>query len=101
MSNVDPQLELFKQLVHANKYDFCKLVYIIFPYGQPGHPLEHKKPHDWQMQEWKKMSDWFSNPETRDKTYKKAISTGNGSGKTAWASQTNYRDWETDRKSVV
>ena len=71
MSNVDPQLELFKQLVHANKYDFCKLVYIIFPYGQPGHPLEHKKPHDWQMQEWKKMSDWFSNPETRDKTYKK------------------------------
>ena len=88
MSNVDPQLELFKQLVHANKYDFCKLVYIIFPYGQPGHPLEHKKPHDWQMQEWKKMSDWFSNPETRDKTYKKAISTGNGSGKTAWASQT-------------
>lgn len=88
MSNVDPQLELFKQLVHANKYDFCKLVYIIFPYGQPGHPLEHKKPHDWQMQEWQKMSDWFNNPLTRDKTYKKAISTGNGSGKTAWAAQT-------------
>lgn len=88
MSNVDPQLELFKQLVHENKYDFCKLVYIIFPYGQPGHPLEHKKPHDWQMQEWQKMSDWFNNPLTRDKTYKKAISTGNGSGKTAWAAQT-------------
>ena len=88
MSNVDPQLELFKQLVHANKYDFCKLAYIIFPYGQPGHPLEHKKPHEWQMREWAKMSEWFSNPDTRDKTYKKSISTGNGSGKTAWAAQT-------------
>ena len=88
MSNVDPQLELFKQLVQSNKFDFCKLVYIIFPYGEPGHPLEHKKPHDWQMIEWQKMSDWFNNPLTRDMTYKKAISTGNGSGKTAWACQT-------------
>jgi len=86
--HVDPQLELFKQLVQTNKYDFCKLVYIIFPYGQPGHPLEHKKPHDWQMIEWQKMSEWFNNPLTRDRTYKKAISTGNGSGKTAWAAQT-------------
>ncbi len=85
---VDPQLQMFKELVVANKYDFCKLVYLIFPYGQPGHPLEHKKPHDWQMIEWAKMSAWFNNPETRDKTYKKAISTGNGSGKTAWAAQT-------------
>ena len=88
MSNVDPQLQMFKELIQANKFDFCRLVYIIFPYGQPGHPLEHKKPHDWQMIEWQKMSDWFNNPLTRDKTYKKAISTGNGSGKTAWASQT-------------
>lgn len=88
MSNVDPHLVLFKELVHANKYDFCKLAYVVFPYGQKGHPLEHKKPHDWQMVEWQKMSDHFNDPATIDKTYKKAISTGNGSGKTAWAAQT-------------
>lgn len=86
--HIDPDLQLFKDLVHANKYDFCKLAYIIFPYGQKGHALEHKKPHDWQMIEWEKMSKHFSNPLTRDVTYKKAISTGNGSGKTAWAAQT-------------
>lgn len=83
------ELELFKQLLERNRYDFVKLAFIIFPYGQPGHELEHKWPFDWQLREWDLMSKHFSNPETRDKTYKIAISTGNGSGKTAWAAQTN------------
>ena len=54
--SVDPGLELFKDLVVKYKDDYCKLVYVIFPYGEKGHPLEHKKPYDWQMKEWAEMS---------------------------------------------
>ena len=41
--SVDPGLELFKDLVVKYKDDYCKLVYVIFPYGEKGHPLEFKK----------------------------------------------------------
>ena len=86
--SVDPGLELFKDLVVKYKDDYCKLVYVIFPYGEKGHPLEFKKPYDWQMKEWAEMSRHFADPEKADAVWRKAISTGNGSGKTAWAAQT-------------
>lgn len=83
------ELQLFKTLIDDHRFDFCKLVYLIFPFGQKGHPLEHYKPRKWQMREWDKMSKWFSDPVTRFKTYRLVISTGNGSGKTAFGAMTN------------
>lgn len=88
MSNIDPQLDLFKRLVHENRYDLCKLVYILFPFGEKDHPLEFEKPYSWQMKEWAKLSAWLQNPLTRYQTYKLVISTGNGSGKTAFGAMT-------------
>lgn len=88
MTPVNRELQLFKQLVNENKYDFCKLVYLLFPFGEKDHPLEFEKPYAWQMEEWAKLSKWLSNPETRHQTYKLVISTGNGSGKTAFGAMT-------------
>lgn len=88
MTSVNAELELFKRLVHENRYDFCKLVYLLFPFGEKDHPLEFEKPYSWQMEEWARMSAWFSNPATRYQTYKLVISTGNGSGKTAFGAMT-------------
>lgn len=84
----DPGIIEFKRLIEEYRYDFCRLVYIIFPFGQPGHPLEKYKPRKWQLLEWAKMSAWLQNPETRYKPYKLVISTGNGSGKTAFGAMT-------------
>lgn len=79
---------LFGHLVHENRFDLCKLVYIIFPFGQKGHELEHKRPRAWQMKEWARMSKHLQNPETRYEIYKLVISTGNGSGKSAFGAMT-------------
>lgn len=90
MSNMPfaSELEEFKHYVHLYRYDFCKLVYVLFPFGQPGHALEHFKPRKWQMREWDLMSKHLQNPETRYTPYKLVISTGNGSGKTAFGAIT-------------
>ena len=82
------ELELFKKLIDENRYDFCKLVFILFPFGQKGHELEHMLPYDWQMEEWAKMSAHLSNPETRYQTYRLIISSGNGAAKTAFGAMT-------------
>jgi hypothetical protein len=81
-------VELFKKLINENRYDFNKLVYIIFPFGQPGHDLEHKDVYKWQHEEWKKLSDHLSNPETRYDLYRLIISSGNGAAKTAFGAMT-------------
>ena len=86
--NAQSEHELFKQLIDLYRYDFCKLVFVIFPFGQKGHELEHKRPRKWQMEEWAKMSAHLQNPLTRFTLYRLAISTGNGSGKTAFGAIT-------------
>jgi hypothetical protein len=78
------EMELFQKLLDENRYDFQKLVYIIFPFGQVGHPLEHMKPYDWQMEEFQRISKHLSNPITRYETYRIIISSGNGAAKTAF-----------------
>ena len=85
----DDEIELFKRLMDENRFDFCKLVYLIFPFGEKGHELEHKRPYRWQMEEWKKLSDHLKNPETRYQTYRLIISSGNGAAKTAFGAMTN------------
>ena len=83
------EFKLFSRLVDEHRYDFTKLVYIIFPFGQKGHALEHKRPRKWQMKQWADMSTHLMNPDTRYDIYRLAISTGNGSGKTAFCAMTN------------
>ena len=83
------EFKLFSRLVDEHRYDFTKLVYIIFPFGQKGHALEHKRPRKWQMKQWADMSAHLMNPDTRYDIYRLAISTGNGSGKTAFCAMTN------------
>lgn len=87
--SIQEELKIFKQLLDENRYDLCKLVYIIFPFGQPGHELENMHPYKWQMEEWKAMSEHLSNPETRYTTYRLNISSGNGAAKTSFGAMTN------------
>lgn len=86
MQNDD--FKIFGEMIERYRYDFDKLVYIIFPFGQEGTDLADAAPYDWQLQEWKLMSAHFKDPEKRDIPYKLALSSGNGSAKTAFGSMT-------------
>lgn len=44
MSETD-DIAIFKRLIDENRYDFCKLIYIIFPFGEVGGPLETYAPY--------------------------------------------------------
>jgi hypothetical protein len=89
MSDVSQEdLKLFSELINKYRYDYCKLVHIIFPFGVSGTELETMAPYDWQMQEWSRMSRHFQNPETRDVAFKLCISSGNGAAKTAFGAMT-------------
>ena len=81
-------LEAFKLLLEKYRYEYHRLVYILFPFGEPGHELETMAPLDWQLAEWKAMSDHFKDPAKRDIPYKLAISSGNGIGKSAFFAMT-------------
>src|SRR5690606_28620735 len=82
------EIEIFSKLVDKYRYDFCKLVFVLFPFGEKGHPLENEWPHEWQMKEWERLSKHLKNPETRYETFRLCISTGYGSGKTAFGAKT-------------
>lgn len=86
--SIPKEIELFQNLINNNRYDFCKLVYIIFPFGEKGGPLEDYAPYEWQMEEWAKYSKHLQNPQTRYQTYRLVISSGNGSAKTAFGAMT-------------
>lgn len=80
--------KIFGEMIEKYRYDFDKLVYIIFPFGQADTDLADAAPYDWQIQEWKLMSAHFKDPAKRDIPYKLALSSGNGSAKTAFGSMT-------------
>lgn len=82
------EIELFKKLVEENRYDFVKLAYIIFPFGEKDHELEFVEPYDWQIKEWEKLSRHLLNPDTRHETYRLIISSGNGAAKTSFGAIT-------------
>lgn len=86
---IPDDVKVFAEMIKEHRYDFVTLAYLIFGYGQPGHENEKKAPYDWQLIEWQLMSDHLNNPETRYETYRLAISTGNGSGKSAFLAQTS------------
>lgn len=81
-------IKKYQELLRKYQYDFCKLVYIVFPFGEPGTELEHMKPYDWQMEEWARLSAHLQNPLTRHKAFKLNISSGNGAAKTSFLSMT-------------
>jgi len=83
-------LEAFRSLLNQHRYDFCKLVFIIFPFGIKGHELEHKMPYQWQMEEWAKLSKHLSDPATRHETYRLIVSSGNGAAKTSFGAMTFF-----------
>jgi len=82
------EIQTFKEMIEEYRYDFERLVYIIFPFGEPGHPLEHFRPYEWQINEWRKLSYHLMNPATRFETYRLIISSGNGAAKTAFSCMT-------------
>ena len=84
------ELALFERLLDENRYDFCKLAYIIFPFGQKGHALEHEAPYLWQMEEWRTLSEHLKDPETRYEAYRLCVSSGNGAAKTAFGAMTYF-----------
>ncbi len=81
-------VQIFSELLDKYRYDFDKLVYIIFPFGEPGHEMERMAPYDWQMREWRLMSEHFKDPAKKDIPYRLCISSGNGAAKTAFGSMT-------------
>lgn len=89
MSDVNSDdINMFRKLINENRYDFCKLVYIIFPFGEEDNEIEDFAPYDWQMEEWAKISKHLQDPKTRYETYRLIISSGNGSAKTAFGAMT-------------
>lgn len=88
MADNKQALKIFGQHVKKNCFDFAKLVYIIFPFGEKGSDLEFMAPYDWQIKEWNKLSKHLQNEETRYETYRLIISSGNGSAKTAFGAMT-------------
>ncbi len=87
--NSNPQdIEIFSKLLEEYRYDFAKLVFIIFPFGEKGHALETYMPYSWQIEEWTRMGKHLSNPTTRFETYRLIISSGNGAAKTAFGAMT-------------
>ncbi len=89
MSNPTKEdLALFQELIEKHRYDFERLVYLIFPFGEKGHDLEHMRPYKWQIEEWRKLSYHLMDPATRYETYRLIISSGNGAAKTAFGCMT-------------
>lgn len=88
MASAD-DIRVFEDLIKQHRYDFCRLVFIIFPFGQKGHELEHDMPYDWQMEQWRKLSLHLANPATRYEAYRLIISSGNGAAKTAFGAMTS------------
>lgn len=83
------ELDIFENLIEKYRYDYVKLAFLIFPFGEKGTELEDYMPYDWQIEEWVAMSRHFQSPIYRDIAYRLAISTGNGSGKTSWGAMTS------------
>lgn len=81
-------LELFSELIESCRYDFHRLAYIIWPFGEPGTEWEHRAPYKWQITEWNKLSAHLMDPATRYETYRLIVSSGNGAAKTAFSSMT-------------
>lgn len=91
------ELVEFQRLLDEYRYDYVRLAYLIFGFGEPGTEMENMHPYDWQIREWQKMSNHFGNPATRFDIYKLIISSGNGAAKTAFGAMTTLMFMYTQR----
>lgn len=73
----------FESLIQLYRYDFVKLAYLIFGFGEPGTDMEDIHLYKWQIQELELISAHLRNPITRYQLYKLIVSSGNGAAKTA------------------
>jgi len=84
MTKYNPKdIEQFEELIALYRYDFVKLAYLIFGFGEPGTDMEHIHLYAWQIKELELISAHLRNPLTRYVTYKLIVSSGNGAAKTA------------------
>lgn len=82
--NSNPNLDqAFLDAVEKYRYELDKLIFIIFPFGEPNHPLEHKMPYAWQLEDLKRLSEHLKDPATRYKVFYWAVSSGHGAAKTS------------------
>lgn len=78
------ELAKFYDKLIENKHDYVKLLFLIFPYGDPDHPeMCSMTPSNWELEVLEEMSRHFTNPKTKNKIFRKAISSGNGARKTS------------------
>ena len=84
MTKYNPSdIEQFEELIALYRYDFVKLAYLIFGFGEPDTDMEHIHLYAWQIKELELISAHLRNPLTRYITYKLIVSSGNGAAKTA------------------
>lgn len=84
MSKYRPEdIKEFELLLQTHRYDYVKLAYLIFGFGEPGTDMEDIHLYTWQIEELEKISKHLRNPLTRYITYKLIVSSGNGAAKTA------------------
>lgn len=88
LAGLATNIQEYRDLLHENRYNLCRLAYIIFPFGEAGTELEKMAPYDWQMEEWDKLSKHLQNPATRYLPYKLCVSSGNGAAKTSFMTMT-------------
>lgn len=92
----DYELELARRLA-AFRHDPLGAVLYGFPWGK-GELANYKGPRKWQCEELELLGKHLQDPETRFKTYRRAISSGHGPGKTtfaafvAWWAQSTFLD---------
>jgi hypothetical protein len=92
----DPEQELRDRLAEF-RWDPLGAVLYGFPWGEG--ELKHAAgPREWQCEELDRLGRWLRNPETRFRTYRRAIASGHGPGKTtlaafvAWWAQSTFLD---------
>lgn len=93
---VDREQELRERLAEF-RWDPLGAVMFGFPWGE-GELAPYKAPRVWQCEELERLGAHLQNPATRFTTYRRAISSGHGPGKTtlaaflAWWGQSTFLD---------
>lgn len=96
ISQQELELQLVERLL-SFRHDPLGAVLYGFPWGK-GPLANFKRPRKWQCEELDRLGEHLRNPETRHTTYRRAISSGHGPGKTtfaafiAWWAQSTFLD---------
>lgn len=95
-AQVDVEQELRERLAEF-RWDPLGAVRYGFPWGE-GELARYKEPRKWQCEELARLGAWLQDEATRYEVYRRAISSGHGTGKTtllaliSWWSQSTFLD---------